>query len=231
MAAIEAMTRLPDPRVWEILMSLVTVPALRATVLRALAEREDPQSIPLMVQQLAGENDPATLAIIADALGRIGDLGAVEPLMEAMKRINSRTTQREILNAVGSILGGRDAFYPYLAMDAGGRDETVSKILLNMQRRFRQQARGRGSRMLRLAVRARQAMTAYAGGDEVECLHRLALLAQLAGATLSLQNRHLNQAIVHVLTTLDHKSSSPTQSEEALLAVFLTRLLMDHQSD
>ena len=68
--------------------------------------------------------------------GGWGEPAAALPLLDVLDRSASPTVQREILNAVGSLGGGRDAFYPYLALDSYARDETVGKILLNIQRRL-----------------------------------------------------------------------------------------------
>jgi hypothetical protein len=77
-------------------------------------------------------------------------------------------------------VGGRDSQYPYLALDAFARDETVSQILSGIQKRFRLRA-GKAPRpgAGRIAVRARQSLECYVTGDYRQCFSRLHALAAL----------------------------------------------------
>ena len=219
LAAMEALGRLPDPSVTEILGGLMRDPdtAVRTAALRALAEREDPASLPGLITQLGREQEPANLAVLADALGRLGEPEAALPLLAALGRTQSPTVRREILNAVGSLGGGRDAFYPYLALDSYARDETVGKILLNIQRRNRARAsQGKTPGAARISILAKRALTAYVLGDYPLCLHRLARIAHLLPSDPVLP-------ACEILLSLDTQTREAPSAEEILLGVFLVR--------
>ena len=217
LAAIQALGALSDPRAADVLMPLASVPGVRQPALRALGERDDPATSPFLTAQLDGERDPATLATLADALGRVGDERSILPLLAALDRTQSPTVRRETLNAVGSILGGRDTFYPFLAMDASARDEAVGRVLLGLERRFRTRA-GREQGGARRAVRARQALEAYAQGKAGDCLHALAALAALL-------TKGRPSVARDALLTLAARETP--DMEEVLLGVFLARGLAD----
>ena len=221
LAAMEALGRLSDGSVTEILSVLLRDPdgAIRTAAIRALAEREDPAGLPSLLEQLAREQEPSNLAVLADALGRLGEPEAAPALLAALGRTQSPTVRREILNAIGSLGGGRDAFYPYLALEAYARDETVGKILLNLARRYRARAaQKKEASAARISVYAKQALTAYTSGDYTACLRRLIRLAALLPAASDSPAR----AILTALGTLP----GSVGVEEALLAVFLVRRLM-----
>ena len=220
LAAMEALGRLPDSSVTEVLSVLLADPdqSIRTAAIRALAEREDPASLPGLLTQLGREQEPSNLAVLADALGRLGEPEAALPLLNALGRSQSPTVRREILNAVGSLGGGRDAFYPYLALDPYARDETVGKTLLNLSRRYRTRASQKKEvNAARISIYAKQALAAYTSGDLARCLNRL---VRLAAQTPPLPGVPA-QAILQAL----EKQSGPPDTEEALLAVFLVRRL------
>jgi len=220
LAAMEALGRMADGSVTEILGALLRDPdsTIRTAAIRALAEREDPASLPGIITQIEREEEPSNLAVLADALGRLGDPAAAPALLGALSRTQSPTVRREILNAVGSLGGGRDAFYPYLALDSYARDETVGKILLNLGRRYRARAsQKKEADAARIAVYAKQALAAYTSGENSLCVSRLvrltALIPAAAGGPAEM-----------ILTALGKQADSP-QIEEVLLAVFLVRRL------
>jgi HEAT repeat protein/MFS family permease len=222
LAAMEALGRMNDPSVTEILSVLMRDPdqTVRTAAIRALAEREDPASLPSLIAQLEREQEPANLAVLADALGRLGEAESAGPLLDALNRTESPTVRREILNAVGSLGGGRDAFYPYLALDSYARDETVGKILINVGRRYRTRASQKNeAKAARISIYAKQALAAYTSGTYALCLARLIRLAALlpTGADLPAHS------ILRALSDL----KNPPGAEEALLAVFLVRRLME----
>jgi HEAT repeat protein/MFS-type transporter involved in bile tolerance (Atg22 family) len=227
LAAVEALGRLPDARVTDVLLALLGEPTLRTPVLRALAEREDPDSAPALVTLLAEEREAPSLAILADALGRLGDPFAAPVLVAALDRTTSPTVRRELLNAVGSVVGGRDSFYPFLALESYARDETVGKILLNIQRRFRARAaRADQSHSARVVVRAKQALEAYVRGDLTRSLRRLCQIGELVNGGAE-DTRRLS-AFQTLCGLADRAARQASVSpEEALLAVFLVRLLTD----
>ena len=221
LAALEALGRLSDPSVSDILGALMRDPdaAVRTAALRALAEREDPASLPGLIAQLGAEQEPANLAVLADALGRLGEPEAALPLLHALGRSASPTVKREILNAVGSLGGGRDAFYPYLALDSYARDETVGKILMNIQRRYRARAaQKKEPGAARISILAKRALAAYTLGDNKACLDRLARLARLLPSDPALP-------ACEILLALDARDGETPSGEEVLLGVFLVRRL------
>ena len=96
----------------------------------------------------------------------MGSSEAALPLLGALDRSVSPTVKREILNAIGSLGGGRDAFYPYLALDSYARDETVGKILMNIQRRYRARAaQGKEPGAARISILAKRTLAAFTLGD------------------------------------------------------------------
>ena len=219
LAALEALGRLSDPSVADILSALMRDPdaTVRTAALRALAEREDPASLPGLIAQLGTEQEPANLAVLADALGRLGEPEAALPLLRALDRTASPTVRREILNAIGSLGGGRDAFYPYLALDSYARDETVGKILMNIQRRYRVRAAQRKEPgAARISILAKRALTAYTVGDNQVCLDRLTRIARLMPSDPVLP-------ACEILLALDARGEKTPSGEEVLLGVFLVR--------
>ncbi len=219
LAAMEALGRLPDSSVTEILSVLLADPdqTVRTAAIRALAEREDPASLPSLLVQLRREQEPSNLAVLADALGRLGEPEAALPLLDALRRSQSPTVRREILNAIGSLGGGRDAFYPYLALDSYARDETVGKILLNVSRRYRTRAsQKKEANAARISIYAKQALAAYTSSNNARCIDRLVRLAAQTPAVPGPA-----AAILQALGEQVH----PPGAEEALLAVFLVRRL------
>jgi HEAT repeat protein/MFS-type transporter involved in bile tolerance (Atg22 family) len=219
LAAMEALGHLHDSSVTEILCVLLADPdqTIRTAAIRALAEREDPESLPSLITQLEREQEPSNLAVLADALGRLGEPEAALPLLEALSRSQSPTVRREILNAVGSLGGGRDAFYPYLALDSYARDETVGKILMNLGRRYRTRAsQKKEAGAARISIYAKQALAAYTFGDLARCVNRLVRLAALLPPVPGPA-----QAILSAIEA----QPRPPETEEALLAVFLVRRL------
>ena len=220
LAAMEALGRMRDGSVTEILSVLMRDPdqTVRTAAIRALAEREDPASLPSLIAQLEREQEPSNLAILADALGRLGEPEAALPLLEALGRSQSPTVRREILNAVGSLGGGRDAFYPYLALDSYARDETVGKILLNLGRRYRTRAaQKKEGDAARISVYSKQALAAYTSGDNALCVDRLIRLARRLPSSADLPARTILEGL--------GRQTNPAGMEEALLAVFLVRRL------
>ncbi len=220
LAAMEALGRLRDGSVTELLCVLLRDPdqTIRTAAIRALAEREDPESLPGLIAQMEAEQEPSNLAVLADALGRLGDPEAAPALLHALSRTHSPTVRREILNAVGSLGGGRDAFYPYLALDSYARDETVGKILINLARRYRARAaQKKEAGAARIAVYAKQALAAYTSGDNALCLDRLTRLAALLPTAPGTPAWTILEAL--------RRLPSPLQAEEVLLAVFLVRRL------
>ena len=227
LAALEALGRIDDERVPGILISLASSAdaAVRSAAIRALIEREDPATGDAMAVILDRETDPATVTTLADALGRAGGRTALEPLLRAVDRVSTPIARRSAINAVGSIVGGRDSLYPYLALEAFARDEVVSRTLMSVQRRLQSRAkRGGLSGSARMAARSRQALEAYAAGRSAECLSRLRKLMDLSETT------EKNEPSRRVLQWLDDRrrgKDADVETEEILLAVFLVRMVTE----
>ena len=227
LAALEALGRIDDDRVSTLLVSLATDAdaAIRSAAIRALIEREDPATGNVLAVILDRETDPATVTTLADALGRVGSLTALEPLLRALDKVSTPIARRSAINAVGSIVGGRDSLYPYLALEAFARDEVVSRTLMSVQRRLQSRAkRGNLPNAARMAARARQALEAYAAGHLSECLSRLRNLTDL------IEVSERNEPVRRVLRWLDNRregKDSEVETEEVLLAVFLVRMVTE----
>ncbi len=109
---------------------------------------------------------------------------------------------------------------------ASARDETVGKILLNLQRRFRAKAArakepgGEAPNAARVSVLARRALTAYTLGDGPVCLRRLARLARLFPPASRPPARG-------ILLAMADRAGEEVTSEEMLLAVFLMRCVAE----
>jgi MFS family permease len=88
LAALEALGRLTDPHVVDVLLSLLDDPdaGVRTAVIRALAEREEPRSAPALAARFVHEREPAALAVLADALGRVGEPPMACVLVDALDR-------------------------------------------------------------------------------------------------------------------------------------------------
>lgn len=247
-AAVEAIGRLPDHRVTGFLLTLLTDPdvSVRTATLRSIVEREDPEAEDRLALELATERSPELIAVIADGLGRFGGTGAVDGLLGVLERELPATVRRTVINAIGSIVGGRDALYSYLALDAFARDETVSKILSGMQKRFRLRgARAHKKGNGRAAVRARQALESYVTNDYALCVRRLTALGRLIlqPADAEEPEGHRNGAhgdpgsagvtqsksgpVLEVLNRLEQRATDPQLAlltiDEVLLCLFLVR--------
>ncbi len=226
LAAIEALGRMPDARASDLLTSLMDDPdiSVRSEAIRALAEREDPETASALIGRLSQETDPASLATLADVLGRLGDPTSIPALLTARDRSASPSVRREMLNAIGSVVGGRDSFYPYLALDTFAREETISKALLNIQRRYRARATQRTQPgAARLAVRARQALETYIKGDTNAAIQKLSLLTDHQSKA---QEFGLKEELARKTLQMLSERAGADQGmtgEEALLAVFLVQ--------
>jgi HEAT repeat protein len=258
LAAIEALGRLPDARAVEVLLPLVKSgdPGERMATIRAFSARDEIVRQPKVFDALLGlwerENDPAALTTLADALGRAGDPSLAPRLLTSYDRVESPIARREVLNAVGSLLAGRDSFYVYLALDGFARDETVTKILTSLQRQFlarepagslksadplsagrlppgNPEALNSRAGAPRLAVRIRQSLEAYARGDYAGCVERLGMGARLLSLGENDTAPHTaERAAIAVMGLLADRANAglAVSPEEVLLMVFLLRFLV-----
>ena len=233
-AAIEALGQIPDERILPLLLSFAeeTDPSLRLAAIRALlsqeafARRADVAATLLKLWE--HETDPTLLAALADALSHTERPDYAQALLSVYDRIASPVFRREVLNAVASLIAGRDSFYAYLRLDAFARDETITKVLQTLQR----QLAGRQSH-LRAVVRLRQALESYTKGDYSESLHHLYQTVELlSNAADQLTGSEASRATRGVLEALDQRTRDGrgATGEEVLLAVFLTRHFISLQA-
>lgn len=231
LAAIEALGRLPDARAAEVLLPLIQSedPAERMAAARALSESDEIVRQARIADALfcawERETDPAALTALADALGRAGDPALAPRMLASYDRVSSPIARREVLNAVGSLLAGRDSFYVYLVLDSFARDETVTKILTSLQRQFLAREPAGAPR---LAVRVRQALEGYVRADYAACAERLGLAAKLLSLGDAGEKSAVERASLAVLGALSDRAHAghAVSPEEVLLMVFLLRVLV-----
>jgi HEAT repeat protein len=233
-AAVEAIGMLSQLRVLEHLAEFVNHPyaSLRIAALRAISGRSDISGSPsvrvAVVERWRGEEEESVLPLLADAIAQLGDpLLAVE-LAEGMSRVVSAVTRRELLNSIGSLLGGRDSFYAYLALDRFASDDTFAKILSSLQRQFRPSRGAPDARYAaRFTVRIQQALAAYADGHYRVCARRLNQAGELVVQTAARRGDSVRDAAcLGVLRVFDERCANADPGYEELLAmVFIVRIL------
>jgi hypothetical protein len=186
--------------------------------------RADPVSLPVLQGRLTRENDPAILAMLADVLGRL-DEASPEHLLGVLSKNESAVLRLAVLNAVGNLVGGQDAFYPLLSMDAAERDDAVTRMLTQIQRRFRANRESAAHwPSARVAVLARQALRAYNQGDRRECVARLAQAGEILGESRRLSAQATSaQKSLRVLAVRAARPDVELSADEVLLAVFLAK--------
>ncbi|HEX5323714.1 MAG TPA: HEAT repeat domain-containing protein, partial [Capsulimonadaceae bacterium] len=231
LAAIEALGSLSDSRAADVLLPFIESadPTERMATIRALSGRDDLVRKPEVAQALLAlwerESDPASLTSLADVLGRTGDPSLAPKLLATYDRVASPIARREVLNAVGSLLAGRDSFYVYLVLDSFARDETVTKILTSLQRQFTAREPIGSARM---GVRVRQALESYARADYAACAERLGLAARLLSLGEEAEGGEIERACIDVMGIFAERArgGESISPEEVLLMVFLLRFLV-----
>jgi MFS family permease len=235
-AAIEALGKLAHPHALDALVVLLAhdFASIRTSVLRALSLRSDlgrsEAARSALLELWEHDNDSADLPLIADALTQTDDPSVAPTLIAGLSRVESPVVKRALLNAVGSLLGGRDSFYAYLALDRFAADETISKILTSIQRQMRaNKSANSGTSPGRLIVRTRQALDEYILGNHIGFADRLDEAIQIA---TPLASPHVRTARVIaacvVSSSLRNRAHTGTVSgEEMLLMVFILRLIVN----
>lgn len=226
LAAIEALGRMPDRRVPEVLAPLVSErdPSVRIAALRALAGLPDAigsdQVVDVLLAQWRVEEEPTVLPALAEALAVTGRAELAPRLFDAYDQVASPLVEREILNAVGSLLGGQDSFYAYLVLDGVARDETARKILSNLQKTYRKSG---GAGHTRAAVRLRQAQDDYLAGQYGATAGHIYQAALLLSAE---KDDAVCPPALKVLEAINARAerTDALSAEEALLAIFILRL-------
>ncbi|MDR3709956.1 MAG: MFS transporter [Capsulimonadaceae bacterium] len=230
LAAIEALGRLQDRRVPDILLPIVSErdSSVRVAATRALSgfpeAMHSDRVVAALLDQWQIEMDATVLPSLAEALAATGRAELAPRLLDVYDRVVSPLVEREILNSTGSLLGGQDSFYAYLVLDGDARDETVRKILTNLQKLYRKAGSASNARA---AVRIRQALYEYLDGQydraaihlyKASCLLR-SLDSNKAGGRGDDPGHLVLAAIADRAET-----SISIAAEEVLLGVFILRL-------
>jgi HEAT repeat protein/MFS family permease len=185
----------------------------RLVAVRSLGDIGDKSASSPIIALLERENDPAIIAHAAVALALIGESGAVSPLLRSLDKVDSPVARRQVLNAVGSLIGEGESLYPLLALDVYGKEEAVSKMLKEMGRSDGD-SRAFGARRVRsVCDRALEQFVAGRLGAAAQLLHRLAVRDQAEGA-----------AVRDVLEwAVNRPDDRPLEVDEFLLALTAAR--------
>ena len=227
LAAIEALGQMEDTRVTGILVLLASNhdPAVRVVAIRSLSEREDPDSEIALVARLKLETDHATIAVISDSLGRLGTGYSISPLLDALRGSSSPTVRKAILNSLGSLVGGRDAFYPILALDPHARDEMVSKMLISIQKRYRRSQPNFDANDV--AALCRHAVVSYAQNDIYSCLAKASEISCVIISDAQSQTSRSNLTIPTEIKRQIDDTEQDVTMDELLLCLFILSRVSD----
>jgi HEAT repeat protein len=235
MAAIDAIGMINQPEALEVLAEFVghPFPSIRTAALRALSARWDTARSgavrTALLAQWSAEEDPSVLPHVANAMAQLGDPALAVELAVGLDRADSPVATREMLNAIGSLLGGPDAFYTYLALDRFAADETVSKILTGLQRQFRPTKGAADAPVAaRFVARCHQALGAFAAGESGLAAKRLDQAAHLAIHLNGRRGSRDSEAACMAVSDVFVQRSERLElgHEELLLLVFIVRMLV-----
>jgi HEAT repeat protein len=193
---------------------------LKLTAIRALGEIGDRRAAEPLLKMLRQEEDPALIAHMAVALAMIGEERAARPLLEAISRVESPVARKQILNAVGALMGEGEMFYPLLALESYARDEAVSRLLQELARRERTRGQERFS-ALRRQRQFEQIREYFVSGDFTTATQ---LLARIASATEQRPDDSAKSEVVEWAAVTSQQREM--QQEEFLLALFAVRSLL-----
>ena len=228
-AAVNALGMMRDVRVPGVLKSLINSAdiSVRTQAVRALAECEDAQCESVFIDRIAKEDDPAVVSILGEGLGRFGSSSAIPILMRTIYGSESVTVKRTLFNAIGSLAGGRDAFYPMLALDSYARDETVSKVLMAVQRKFRRSAISGSVSNERASIRSKQALRAYVASDWPNMIVRLCQVAEFIKPlrTQEIQAELAPFMVLNLACSAEFLESA--DADLALLCVFCVSVIIE----
>lgn len=192
----------------------------RLVAVRALGDIGDPEATPAVLDLLAAEEDAAIIAHAAVALARMGAEQAVEPLLASLDRLDSPVARRQVLNAVGMLIGQGEALYPLLALDPFGREASVSKILKEMAR---PEGAGKGFGSRRARTICDRALEEFVAGDYGAAARRVTRLAGRNGGKKTV----FGKVIEWVDGAAERRALS---QEEFLLALMATRGMVEGQT-
>ncbi len=148
---------------------------LRIAVIRALGDIGHPSAEPPLLALLPSEEDQAIIAYAAVALAMVGAEDSIPALLEALDRVDSPVARRQMLNAIGSLMGEAQTFYPLLAQEPYARDQAVSRIIGEMARRAGDAPRG--SSGIRSKCHFDEVQEAYVSEDYRSAVRGLCRLA------------------------------------------------------
>jgi HEAT repeat protein/Na+/melibiose symporter-like transporter len=115
--------------------------SMHRAVVRSLGEMGSRDAAQSLIKLLRVENEPAMLSRIAVSLAMCDAEEAVPELLETLKRLDSPIARKQVLNAIGNLLGEGEWLYPLLAMEPYERDQAVTKMLNEMIRKERSGAK------------------------------------------------------------------------------------------
>jgi HEAT repeat protein len=135
-ACISALGALGNPAAVSVLGSLLVSEerSIRLASARAIGDIGDAASGPLLLDALRNEHEPAVLSHLAVALALVDHAGSIPDILGALNRTSSVVARRQILNAVGTLIGEHDRLYPLLGAEAFARDAAVEKLLHELAR-------------------------------------------------------------------------------------------------
>jgi HEAT repeat protein/Na+/melibiose symporter-like transporter len=216
-ASVIALGLIGSPEAVPTLIQCIQHPSrsLRLTAVRSLGDIADSKAEDSLLELLHNEADPAIIAHIAVALAMMDTPDAIGPLLNSMDRVESPVARKQILNAVGSLMGEGEAFYPLLAQEHFARDEAIARILKEMGRSERAEKEEFGSR--RRVRQMEKALEHYMEGDYSTALNLVARQVDREGDDPAVP------ALNWALETMERR---PLDQEEFLLALFAVRRLM-----
>lgn len=137
---------------------------LHIEAIRALGRLGDHRAVPPLMQELAAEQDQVVVTHLAVALALLGAQEAVAPLLDHMAQTENPTALKQMVHAVGILLGFGESLYPLLSMDSLAATEAVSRLIREVgNREGIDRARAFGAR--RRSRLAEIALERYLAGD------------------------------------------------------------------
>jgi len=115
--------------------------SLQRAVVRALGDIGSKSSASALMKLLDEQKDPAMISRIAVSLAMCGASEAIPNLLASLEVVYSPVARKQIINAIGNLVGVEDRLYPILAMESYDRDQAVSRIFQEMLRKERAASR------------------------------------------------------------------------------------------
>jgi len=187
-------------------------------ILRALGAIGDRRAAPRLMALLESGTDQAVATHAAVALAMMEATEALEPLLNALDRVDSRIARRQVLHAAGTLMGGGEEFYALLSADGFARDEAVARILRGLGRSA-EAAPGFGAR--RRPRELERVLERYLAGDLKAAASHLVRLASASGGGG-------DPGCVAVLQWAQKRASTGSlTADEFLLTLFAARALLE----